>query len=58
MEEGADVVVTCKILDQPSILVGELVHLLAKADTSCIDDGEVVAKGVEEFNRAGLKHSL
>ena len=57
MEEGADVIVTCEILDKARILVGELVHLLAKADTRGVHNGQVVAKGLQEFNRAGFKHS-
>jgi hypothetical protein len=58
MEEGADVIVTCEILNETSIFVRELGDLLAEADTSCIDDGKVIAKGVEKFNGAGFKHSL
>jgi hypothetical protein len=56
MEEGADVIVVGEILDEASILVSELVHLLAKTDTSCVHNGEVRSKGLQKFNRAGFKH--
>ena len=51
-------VVRRQVLDQLCILVGELGDLLAQTDTRCIDDGKVAPKGLEQFNRARLKHSL
>jgi methylmalonyl-CoA mutase cobalamin-binding subunit len=56
MEEGADVIVACKILDEARILVGELRDLLAQADSRSIHDGEVAPKGLQQFHRAGFKH--
>jgi hypothetical protein len=58
MEEGADVVVVCEILDEPRVLLTELGDLLPETDSSCVDNREVVSKRLQEFHRARLEHLI
>jgi hypothetical protein len=50
------VIVSSEILDEPRILFGELIHLLAEANPCSIDDSEVASKGLEKFDGAGFEH--